>query len=229
MATIESYVQPPRLYRYRSLKEFDREMEAIEGGFVFCAAYRTLNDPMEGLFTSSQNLRESGDYRAVRESITDNKSQIGMCSFSEVRNHELMWAHYADQFKGICISYSFSKLLKGLPKAVKFVRMFYNETVPTIHRSKKDASEIARMVLSYKNYRWLYEREWRMFAPLGNAHYRNTGCVERVYLGSRIPGGDRNRITNRLKQLKIKTRDMTIDKYSISFEAKSRSPRDDGN
>lgn len=223
MATIERYVQPPRLYRYRSLQELDRELEAIEDGYLFCAAYRTLNDPMEGLFSSSQHLRESTNYRSIRESIRDNKSQIGMCSFSEVRNHELMWAHYADQFKGICIAYSFSKLLKSLPKDVSFVRMFYNETVPTIHRTNKDPSQLAKMVLSYKNYRWLYEREWRMFAPLGKAYYRDTACVALVYLGSRIKDGDWNRVSSRLKQLKIKTRDMTIDKYSISFEAKSRS------
>jgi len=28
-------------------------MEAIEEGYLFCAAYRDLNDPMEGLFSSS--------------------------------------------------------------------------------------------------------------------------------------------------------------------------------
>jgi Protein of unknown function (DUF2971) len=75
-----------------------------------------------------------------------------MCSFSEVRNHELMWAHYADQFKGICISYSLSKLLKRLARDVSFVRMFYNETMPIVHRSNKEPSQLARMVLSYKNY-----------------------------------------------------------------------------
>jgi hypothetical protein len=221
MAIIQSFIQPPRLYRYRSLREFDREIEAIEDGYLYCAAYRTLNDPMEGLFSSSQNLRESDDYRAVREAIRDNKAQIGMCSFSEVRNHELMWAHYADQFKGICISYNLSTLLKALPGNVNFVRMFYNETVPTIHRSKKDPSHLAKMVLSYKNYRWLYEREWRMFAPLGKASYLGAACVSRVYLGARMTNSDRNRIMDRLKRLNIRTLGMTIDKYSMSFEPKS--------
>jgi hypothetical protein len=222
MATIESYVQPPRLYRYRSLEEFDRELQAIEEGYLYCAAYATLNDPMEGLFSSSQNLRESEDHRAIRASIADNKADLGMCSFSEVHNHELMWAHYADHFKGICISYSLSKLLKALPNGVNFVRMFYNETEPTIHRTDKDPVELAKMVLSYKNYRWLYEREWRMFAPLGKAYYRDTACVTRVYLGFRVTDAGRNRITHMLKRLKIKIRHMTIDKYSISFEARSR-------
>jgi len=223
MATIESYVQPSRLYRYRSLKEFDRELEAIENGYLFCAPYRAMNDPMEGLYSSGRNLKESADYRAVRQSIRDNKSDIGMCSFSEVHNHELMWAHYADQFKGICISYSLSKLLKALPKDVNFVRMFYNETEPTIYQTRGDPNQIAKMIFSYKNYRWLYEREWRMFAPLDKVYYRDTTCVTRVYLGSRIKDHHRNQLTSRLKRLKIKTRHMIIDKYSISFEARSRT------
>lgn len=222
MATIKSYVEPSRLYRYRSLREFDREMEAIEDGYLFCAAYRNLNDPMEGLFSSSKLLRESDDYRAIRDSIRDNKSQIGMCSFSEVHDHELMWAHYADQFRGICIAYNFMKLRKGLADDVTFARMFYNETVPTIRLSDEEPGELAKMVLSYKNHRWLYEREWRMFASLGKAFYRPTSCVTRVYLGSRIEDDDRIRIKNRLKRLKIRTSDMTIDKYSISFETRSR-------
>lgn len=134
-----------------------------------------------------------------------------------------MWAHYADQFRGICIAYTFSKLLRYMAPEVSFVRMFYNETEPTIHRTHKEPDHLAKMVLSYKNYRWLYEREWRMFAPLGRAYYRNTASVTSVYLGSRITDDDRERIMNRLKRLKIKTHSMTIKKYSISFESHSRS------
>lgn len=218
MGTIERYVQPPRLYRYRSLKELDRELEAIEERYLYCAAFGTLNDPMEGLFSTSRSLRETDSHRAIRSAVRDNKAHIGMCSFSEVHDHELMWAHYADQFRGICISYSLSKLLTALPEEVTFVRMFYNETEPTIHRTSDDPGQLAKMVLSYKNYRWLYEREWRMFARLGKAYYQDAGCVTRVYLGSRITDHDRDKIVSKLKHLNIKTSDMTIKKYSISFE-----------
>ncbi len=103
MATIDSYAQPPRLYRYRALKDFEREIDAIENSYVYCSAFTDLNDPMEGLFSSSRRFREKENYRSIRRSIVDNKSRIGMCSFSEVRNHELMWAHYADQFSGVCV------------------------------------------------------------------------------------------------------------------------------
>jgi hypothetical protein len=194
-------------------------MNAIRDGYLFCSPYMRLNDPMEGLFTSSDLLRKSGDYRAIRDAIRDNKAQIGVCSFSEVYDHELMWAHYANQFKGICVSYSLSRLLKGLGEDVSFVRMYYDETVPTVHRTNKEPSQLAKMVLSYKNYRWLYEREWRMFAGLGKAYYGDTACVARVYLGSRMKPDDQKRITSTLKRLKIKTGVMTIDKYLISFES----------
>jgi hypothetical protein len=66
--------------------------------------------------------------------------------------------------------------------------------------------------------RWLYEREWRMFASLGKASYEKTECVARVYLGSRIHSTNRKRIKDRLKRLGIETRDMTITQYFISFE-----------
>lgn len=74
MATIESYVTPQRLYRYRSLENFNREIGAIEEGYLYCLAYEDLNDPMEGLFSSSLMLRKRGNYRAIRDAIIDSIS-----------------------------------------------------------------------------------------------------------------------------------------------------------
>jgi Protein of unknown function (DUF2971) len=217
VASIE-YIQPPKVYRYRSLRKFEQEVEAIEQGYLFCARYTALNDPMEGVFRSSKVFRGSENYRETRKAIIENKTQIGMCSFSEVHDHELMWAHYADQYKGICIAYSLSKLLDALGNNVSFVRMYYNEMVPIVRHSHEEPNDLAKMVLSYKNYRWLYEREWRMFAPPGVASYNNTACVTRVYLGSRISSNRRKRIIKAMTPMAIETHDMSIDKYSIRFE-----------
>lgn len=219
MATIDQ-IQPQRLYRYRSLrslKRFERELEALKEGYIFCA-YDTLNDPMEGVFRSSKLFRESHNYREARRAIVDNKTQVGISSVSEVHDHELMWAHYADQYRGICISYSFTKLLDDLGGGISFVRMYYNEMVPIVRHSHQEPDDVAKMVLSYENYRWLYEREWRMFAPLGKAHYSDKSCVTCVYLGSRIASDKRTKIMRAMASLDIKTQDMKIEKYSIDFE-----------
>ena len=223
MARIDSYVQPQRLYRYRLFKNLDRELEAIKEGYLYCARYMNLNDPMEGLFASGHLLREHKHFHEIREAIISTKSQIGICSFSEVYDHELMWAHYASQFTGICVGYSLSRLLKSLADNITFVRMSYNEKVPTIHRPRMEAGLQARMVLSNKNYRWLHEREWRLFATPGKAEYGDISCVTHVYLGSRMEPRSRERIKNELLPLRIRVSEMTIDKYSISFKTKRRS------
>lgn len=221
MASVESYVQPSRLYRYRSLansEKLNQELDAITNAYLFCSPYLSLNDPMEGLFTSSALLRKSANYRIVRNAIKDNKAQIGICSFSETFDHELMWAHYASQFSGICVAYSFRRLLEGLPGDVRFVRMSYDERVPMVRRTGKDPSLLARMVLSYKNHRWAYEREWRMFGDQGKICYEDVTCVTRVYLGSRITAKHRQQVIARLAPLRICTSEMAINHYLIDFD-----------
>jgi hypothetical protein len=218
MARITNYVEPRRLYRYRSLDKLKREMKAIQESYVYCAAYEDLNDPMEGLFTSSRLFRKSDDDQAVRDAIRKNKANTGICSFSETHDHELMWAHYANQFRGICISYNFSRLLKALPNSTKFVRMYYNESVPTLHPSSRNSQQLARMVLSYKNYRWLYEREWRMFADQGAIHYEDAKCITRVYLGARISNEDKRKVIEVLEELEIPISEMKVDEYLVTFE-----------
>lgn len=220
MATIDQ-VQPQKLYRYRSLaadKRFKRELEALQQGYIWCSAYDNLNDPMEGVFRSSKVFRDRDNYRDTRRAIVENKLKIGLSSFSEVHDHELMWAHYADQYRGICIAYSFAKLLDDLGDDVSFVRMYYNEMVPLVRHSRQEPNDVAKMVLSYKNYRWLYEREWRMFAPLGKILYTDKSCVTRVYLGSRIAPDKRTKIIRTMISLGIETHDMKIEKYSMTFE-----------
>ena len=75
--------------------------------------------------------------RQIRDAIVDDKARIGVCSFSEVCDYEMMWAHYADKFAGICVAYSLSRLLRHLDSEAFLVRMFYDETVPTAQRTSK--------------------------------------------------------------------------------------------
>ena len=57
-----------------------------------------------------------------------------------------------------------------------------------------------------------------MFAALGEIYYRNTDCVTKVYLGSRISDDDKAKIEQALAPLGIIVKPMNIDKYIITFE-----------
>ena len=129
-----------------------------------------------------------------------------------------MWAHYADQFKGICVAYDFFNLRRFLPSGAKFSRVYYKEEAPEIGRSRqRDPDQIAKTILSYKNYRWLYEREWRLFANIGAVEYYNLRCVARVYIGWRIRCERRREVERRLKSLKIPCKVQKLDGYIMSF------------
>lgn len=221
MAKIESYVIPRYLYRYRSLKEFSREMECIETGYIHCSNFKAMNDPMEGFYSASRLLQNSEKLNRIRGEIVNGKTNIGMCAFSEVFNHELMWAHYADQFRGICIAYDFFNLRHHLPDTVTFSRIYYSEDVPVVGLSRQqpiNRNETAKMILSYKNHRWLYEREWRMFATIGRVEYGLQRCVARVYIGSRASGNHRREIERRLGSLKIPRQIQKLNGYTMTFE-----------
>jgi hypothetical protein len=217
-AKFGSYVQPRRLFRYRRIAKIDQELDALEAQYLYCAAYADLNDPMEGRYTFSKAVRHSSGYHGLRRELNDKKAQTGICSFSEVHDHELMWAHYAEQFTGFCVAYSLRRLMESLPDSASFMRMYYNEWAPTVHLTSRPTDELAKMVLSYKSYRWLYEREWRMFAQQGQIHYSDPKCVTRVYLGARMKPAHRARITRTLKRLGIKTSAMKIDEYFMTFD-----------
>lgn len=218
MAQIRSFVKPHKLFRYRSLMNLDQEIEALTQNYLYCSSYLKLNDPMEGLYTSSAILRKSKAHQAVRTAILNDKRKIGICSLSETNDHALMWAHYAGQFTGICIEYSMHKILSNLPTDVDFVRMFYDEHGPTVSSSSKPTKVLAKTVLSQKNYRWQYEREWRMFAQQGKIFYGKPECVTHVYLGYRMKAPIKRRIKAVLDKHSIQSTSMSIKRYSIKFD-----------
>jgi hypothetical protein len=125
---VETYVIPRYLYRYRSLKQFNREMNCIQNAYLYCANFEQMNDPMEGFYSESKLLERTPDIEKIRRTIISGKAMIGMCAFSEVFNQELMWAHYADQFRGICIAYDFYRLRHHLPDGVSLAEFTTTKT-----------------------------------------------------------------------------------------------------
>jgi hypothetical protein len=132
----------------------------------------------------------------------------------------LMWAHYANQFEGICIAYDFFKLRGVLSDQVSFSRIYYNEELPQLSNSKQpiDLVQKAKMILSYKNHRWMYEREWRMFADVGKVHFDSPRCIARVYVGSRVHQNRRRDIVRRLGLMKIPLKLQKLDGYGMTFQ-----------
>lgn len=122
-ADLELPILPTRLYRYRSLSRsgtaMAEELSSIRDGYLYCADFSMMNDPMEGLFTSSSLLRRHPDYRVIADDIKSQKLDFGIACFSESHENMLMWAHYAGNFSGICIEYSTKHAHRRLTRPYK--------------------------------------------------------------------------------------------------------------
>jgi hypothetical protein len=95
----------------------------------------------------------------------------GVCCFSESFNNMLLWSHYGDQHRGLCIGYG----LDSRPKP-QMQKVLYGGT-RTVKSSliekavlKKDEQAIAALdesVLLRKAQEWRYEKEWRLLGARG--------------------------------------------------------------
>lgn len=220
MAKIEIYAKPSNLYRYRKLGDAaGQEIAAILGGYVFCPAYSELNDPMEGKHRLSARFRKNPNFDKSNSRVQAAFDALGVASFSEVHNHEPMWAHYADEFKGMCVQYNMNKLLKGLGPGTAITRMMYSEQEPVLIDDSSNAVDRARKCLSSKTVRWANEREWRVFSERrGEAGYEDRSAVTRIFLGSRVSRENELAVVAAAKQLRVPVNKMNINTYALEFK-----------
>lgn len=100
--------------------------EFFENFFIRATPASKLNDPYEGLFNKNQILdlnRNHQEFYGKREDLDDYEIeermwniqneifQLGIISLCENGENHLMWAHYADEHKGMLIQFDKSKPL----------------------------------------------------------------------------------------------------------------------
>lgn len=227
MATIETFARPTWLYRYRSIgsgllngtpagEKFTEEMDAVLNGYIWCARYKNMNDPMEGLYKASSKVKDHALYNNFIRSLRNEKLALGIASFSETWNNELMWAHYADSFQGMCICYSMPALLSGMPEDNSFARIAYgNKPYYLALNGMKNDFERSRAVLSTKHLSWAYEREWRLFSPMVGKAPHAPNAIKAIYLGARISKKIRDAVLEMVKPLELRVHTTEADGYNI--------------
>lgn len=198
MVTVIGSKKPEFLYRYRSVFEsddtrFNQEMENLDNNCVWCSPIAALNDPMEGYYMADAKLGIPDELDPLITQIFYQKISRKICAFSETHDNELMWSHYADHFKGMCIRYDVEKMIDNLSDQVVLAKVDYRKKLFSI--STKDVDKAILGILTRKTLSWKYEKEWR-FIKNGDSKLQllNKSAISRIYLGSRFS-------KNREKQL----------------------------
>jgi hypothetical protein len=170
-----------RLYKYRSLANFEFVLDIILKQRLHCSTYDSLNDPFEGLFVSL-----IGGQRKVHKSVeslfSSSVDKIRICSLSSSLSDVRLWSHYADGHKGVVFEIDFSESESRIHK-VKYCEelpsFFYGTTFLT-----KMFNAHPYEVLSCKTKHWEYEAEYRIFHE--SEHFDISNRMKAVYLGTRI-------------------------------------------
>jgi Protein of unknown function (DUF2971) len=220
MGQLEKPVLPPFLYRYRSISRnyFQREIDSIVGKYLWCSNYKEMNDPMEGFYIATRRLEKFTNFDRAREKIFDIKQTVGICSFSDTNDNEIMWSHYADNYKGICIGYRPRLLIKGLPPGVRVARLGYGYNPPEIGIHESEIPEqAARTILSHKKASWQHEREWRVFGPCGQVFFKGN-CIAELGLGLRIDDREKQKLLSTFSKSRIRIYQMTVNEYEHGWD-----------
>ncbi|NTE83733.1 DUF2971 domain-containing protein [Agrobacterium tumefaciens] len=151
-----------RLYYYTSQHY---GLAAIRDKRLKIAKYTELNDPFDFIGVATGSLKDRNVLKRLRERISEKEGILCMC---RTWVDPLMWGHYAEKHKGICLAFEVDTkdwtrvdYVEERPKLSD-----YNKT--TVSRlSDDDISDIA--IKKFK--KWEYEKEYRRFIPLEKPDY----------------------------------------------------------
>lgn len=167
-----------RAYKFRSAQNIEFALDIILNRRLFCADWRSLNDPMEGMFAYSTKAKTPEVERVVK-GIGDEKQRYKVCSLSADFQSHLLWSHYAGGFDGLAIEVDLPDNDPNVQR-VEYRGVFAFVDVDNIH-SPYDA---ARQILLSKYQEWSYEREIRVLS--NNPFYELQAPICRVIAGHRM-------------------------------------------
>jgi Protein of unknown function (DUF2971) len=183
-----------KLYKYRSISgdSFRFTQDIFIERRLFSQKAVSLNDPNEGvLHIEIENpYSEWGNQLEQR-----NRQQTHLCCFSSDHKNTLMWSHYADQHKGICIEFNSTEFIYN---SGRILEVEYSDNIKKIPPSDMENYEI---LFSSKSSDWSYEKEWRYISKDNQFLKFSDKAISRILLGWRFDESNLDILRFWLKQI----------------------------
>lgn len=144
----------------------------IEDKDIFDSALRLIPDK-RGIRVGSQMWKQikgtvNQQIRSFQSEFEDLRTRMGISCLSEEDDSLLMWAHYANNHRGICVEYELLEFNKQL--GFSPVPIVYSDERVSIHTLETLESDIQGFFvesLTSKSPEWSYEKEWRIIRDDG--------------------------------------------------------------
>lgn len=174
----------PKLFKFFSLNI--NNLDALFRNYFYLANPHDFNDP----FDCNVNLIEDiGNLEEMTTVKRNNYKNIGICSFSEIIDSHLMWAHYTSNYNGWALEFTGNKIEMYKQENLlrhTLTRVIYRENPIKV---KKDYPFAQNYVMTTKFKHWEYEKEWRIIAELlqmDRELFYSPKCVKAIYIGHKI-------------------------------------------
>lgn len=191
------------LYNYTSINK--NTIKLIKNHGLWLSHTNNFNDPVDPSIKLFN--RNSGEYDYLLDSIkvacltTDNKNTV-------------MWGHYADKHRGICIEYDISHLLDKNENDFLIRKINYDRTAMINENIELYDLNLLMDLFSIKSKEWEYENEYRILYY--DSERRKNGLVtpltiKSVYFGTETPEDDKELIRDIAENIEL---------YELKFDDK---------
>jgi len=205
--------QLPILYRYMPLSM--NALMSILNEDIYLTCAKDLNDAFEGAAYGT-NVSFENDLKQI-ERI---QGSVYLKSFSCARNDNLMWSHYGDSHKGICIGYDFSKASSNIQEHLYPVQ--YSDARFAHSTLKKVVASPFLYLRKSKD--WQREKEFRLIYTRKEMQNRNRklikNCIKEIWLGLRSIPNERELVASIVRNLNLQ-REEKIELYVAKYRDNS--------
>ena len=242
-------MKPIKLYKYRRINK--HLIDSLVNSSIFFACPDALNDPFDcrvNIKNSISNAANSLSGASSKKLIALLKDEeffkilqkdlncFGICAFAGSLNCDprevLMWTHYADNHRGVCIKYEFSEDIVEQEKEIAGISNVSYEQEAMINWFKSPETlsmdfdsvdfimELAKQMLVVKSPPWGYEAEIRIIRSKSGELKIPKPFIKGICFGLETPHNDITLINNILTKFysKIERYKMIRTKNDFGFD-----------
>ena len=196
---------PAYLYKYMPINQHSLRGLAMHS--LWFSSLSSFNDPFEGQVVIEKNaisraLMEYGFYseensdsmkKSLEHFTKSLKKSSTVCCFSNTCDDILLWAHYADSHRGMCLQFD---LKKDLDLFSPLMRVKYESEL----ESAQDSNSILNHCFIRKFDEWQYEKEFRIVKKQkAGAYEYKTDALSEVIFGCRTSKDDQRVVLSIVK------------------------------
>lgn len=241
---------PEELFKYYSLSEDEglnhKKLKTLSEGMVYMAEIKDFNDPFDSraFFYNPKELQDISRLKKDKGRLIDDFTKYvrGTCFTANGIQSMPMWAHYAYDHRGFCVSYNVEKNLEL--KSGIFPVQYTGERLDVTSLMRKQAESISNLIdagvqrgekiiennalsiiymalllYNVKHVSWSYEKEFRYLVPSNAISNEYEKAVPKaIYIGVKCTEKHKKALSDIADYWDIPLYQMGMDELSEKYE-----------